>query len=230
MGKFVAITGAPHSGKTTLTVQLGQSIAQQGTSVLIVFCDAHIPPKEYLLKKNEDTSLGELLTATELSSKMLLQAATSITANLAVIGYNKTDLSGDYPMLTNIGVSRFLDKIKSAADVILFDFSAESTLLTQHVSKLADSSVTVLQSTPKSIVWAKRNDGFSAPILVCNDYQHAQAKISPTREHVFVLPHCKELEPHFCTANSFQPVAQKGYLSELHKLQQLLEKEKGCDR
>ncbi len=218
MSNMIAISGSPNSGKTTVAIQLATAFAQDGKTVLLVFCDALIPPKEYLLEDVSETSLGHLITASELSSKMILQSATSVSDNLALLGYNKTDLACDFPSFTKTGVTRFLERITPLADVVIFDLTSEDDLLCLGAKSLATTNITVLDSSPKSMVWAKRNNAFSAAITVINQYKKNQPFPPCAADKLILLPYCEGLNHQFYATEMMKPIQDKAFRAELEKL------------
>ncbi len=220
MSKLIAMTGAPNSGKTSLSIQLGLSLAAEGYSVLLVHCAGELPPKEYLFKRNTDDSLGQLLCAVELSEKMLLQGTTLINENLGVLGYNKGETAKDYPAPTQRGLDQFLDEIERLADYIIFDMQGKEDALFAKIKERDGCAVTVLKPNLKSIAWATHNSGFWADIAVLNDYQKGQVFDTEFTTPPVIVPHSKELHYNFETLCAFQPIKHAAFQKALAQLKE----------
>ena len=222
----------PNSGKTTTATQLGKYISTLGHSVLLVFCDANLPPKEYLMADNEDVSLGSILSAPELSEKMILKATTPINEHLGVIGYKKGEMVSDYPHVTEIAVTRFLEKISNMADYILFDVQNTNDVFSKKIEEVTSATLTVINPNIKSIAYINKKNisnlskGISLisarDIVVINDYKKGDITEIDMRQKNITLPHDKDLKNAFETMELFKPTKNKNYTKEIKKLFGLL--------
>lgn len=154
MGKFICIRGIGGVGKTTLATQLGYHLADHGLQVILVFGNADLPPKEYLLdregQKKEDASLGALLTHYELTSDELYTGVSMLNDNFGVVGYNMGECLSDFPAITAFGKKRFLQCISNMADIVIFDDFHEFFDYSVNI-------VNVLDASAKSASWLRRH-------------------------------------------------------------------------
>ena len=135
-GKAIQVTSAsPGSGKSTLTVLLGRSLAQIGKRVLLVDTDVHHP----MLAKHFDAAcspgLIDVLLTRSLAAKAI--CSTSLpTLNLLPAGNVKEDF--DRELLANGVFNRLLTTWRQQYDFVLLDSGplldvADSAILSRQV-------------------------------------------------------------------------------------------------
>ncbi|MEG1011787.1 MAG: hypothetical protein RSE54_07975 [Ruthenibacterium sp.] len=220
MRNAIAITGAPGSGKTTLAAQLALAVQHTGQGVLVVFCDGHLPPKSYLQPTSgskEIVSLGQLLTATQLSELFLWDAMCPAGENLAAIGYGANETSERYPCITYTGAARLLDMLEKFEGTVVFDCTdALTDVLSQAALKRAEAVVVTLTADAKSAAWHKMQRLPQRTITVLNKVTRGQA--IECFDVAFQLCHVNALAEQFETQCLWEQAKDKAFCKKIQQL------------
>lgn len=224
MSKSIAIMGAPGAGSTSIAATLASFIAQHGeTSVMLVLCDAVLPPKSYLCKLQNAESIGEqMVEAGELHEARLLRAVEPITDYFGVMGYNTGDRRTAFPAPTPGGVEKWCRAVSALADVVLYDIgSAVENTLANYLLNNADDVVTVLSADVKSAAWHKHiGNSLRSDLQVINAVRKGQPLdlFQDFATASFIVPYSSELEADFQTLQLFDPIQERHYKTALETL------------
>lgn len=218
MSNLIAVTGFANSGKTTLSIQLAQCFANDGYSVLLVFCDNELPQKEYLIKDNSDDSLGKLLTASEISEKSIMKAITLISDDFGILGYNKGEKAEDYPTLTKTGIDNFISEISKLCDYAIFDVQNKERLIFTALKSSGAKVVHITESTIKNIVRFKNASALWTDIAVLNNYYKGQVLGTEYVNNGIVVPHSDEVFKNFEDLNAFKIIKDKAYMRAISEI------------
>lgn len=224
MSRAIAVLGAPGAGATTTAVQLAAKLAESNaTTVLLVLCDAVLPPKGYLLADTRAESIGgQLVQAGALGDKELLRAVVPVNDYFGLMGYNVGDNKTTYPAPTKGGCEKWCRALAAQADVILYDLGSRGdTLLAETVLEIADTVVSVLGAEVKSAAWYRHTGkGLDTDIQIIN----RAAKGQPVEVFegaigtFFSLPYSLELERNFETLRLLEPVKDSRYTAALQEV------------
>lgn len=220
MRNAIAITGAPCSGKTTLATQLAFTLQKSGQSVLVVFCNGHLPPKSYLEPTSASTdivSLGQLLTAAQLSELFLWDAMCPAGENLASIGYSANETVSRYPSVTHTGAVRLLDMLEKFEGTVVFDctdFPAD--VFSQAALQRAKAVLVTLTADAKSAAWHKLQRLPQKAVCVLNNVTRGQAV--ECFDTAFQLWHVDALAEQFETLRLWEQAKDKAFCKEMQRI------------
>lgn len=220
MRNAIAITGAPCSGKTMLATQLALTLQKSGHSVLVVFCNGHLPPRSYLQPKNASTdivSLGQLLTAAQLSELFLWDAMCPAGENLASIGYGANETISRYPSGTHTGATRLLDMLEKFEGTVVFDCTDFSVdVFSQAALQRAEAVLVTLTADAKSAAWHKLQRLPQKAVCVLNNVTRGQA--AECFDAAFQLWHVDALAEQFETQQLWLPTKDKAFCKEMQRI------------
>lgn len=220
MRNAIAITGAPCSGKTTLATQLAFTLQKSGQSVLVVFCNGHLPPKSYLEPTSASTdivSLGQLLTAAQLSELFLWDAMCPAGENLAMIGYGAKETASRYPSVTHTGAARLLDMLEKFEGTVIFDCTdAPSDIFSQMALQRAEHILVTLTADAKNAAWHKLQKLPQKAVCVLNNVKRGQA--AECFDAAFQLCHVDALTEQFETKRIWEQAKDKAFCKEMQRI------------
>lgn len=216
--KMISVVGSPCGGKTSVACQLARAYAKKGNRILVVFFDNMNPPFSYLIpsntmKKEQALSLGSILSDYDVTQKKIWKSAcTVMDGKVALLGYLKSDTADTYPMLTEYCIENFLSQIQQAdVDIVIWDFPNASSLLYRQIAALNPYTISVLQSVPKDLSWAVRNDGFNADVIVLNAFIRGQSLSIPNipASKIMSLPWSDKVNYNMASMDAFGSVDGK---------------------
>lgn len=157
MSTLIAVWGSPNSGKTTLTVKLGQFFSKQtDETVYTVFADDTTPalPIIFPSKKADDMfSLGVPLSKVNIETRDIV--ANTVIAkgyeNLGFLGYTDGENRFSYAYSDEEKCEHFLNILKSMCEVVIVDCSSVPNTFSKAAMAMADKVVRVVSPELKSI-------------------------------------------------------------------------------
>ncbi|EOE7347213.1 ParA family protein [Clostridioides difficile] len=170
--KIVAVWGSPGSGKTILSIKLAIELARAKKNVTIVFNDIICPTINTILPgvKNNEKSLGKILSSTNINGEKVLENCTIIEKNkyIAMIGYKQRDNIYSYPEYSVTKVIDFFKVLASITDYIIIDCSSYFFIdqLTSIALEKADTVIRLISPNLKSISYFDSN----LPLLIDNTF------------------------------------------------------------
>ena len=155
MGKIIAVWGSPSSGKSTFSIKLAKELASKKKNVIIVFADNNCPVIPTLIQKENSKSLGNILSAVNLTKSDILKNLYTIDKvnNVTITGYKEYENVYTYPKYDELRVDEFLNTIRLMADYIIIDTSSYfvTDLLSTKSLILADKVIRLITPSLKSM-------------------------------------------------------------------------------
>lgn len=214
MAKMIAVTGAPGSGSTTVSIQLAMKCAEQGETVCIIFCDNRLPPKAYAIKNPKEDSLGKILAAQEITDRLLLSAMDAVSDDVGVLGYCAADHPYSYPEPTAASCQSFLKKASLLVTTLIVDIGSETqTKLSAAAFEQADVVIVCVDGSVKASSWKVRLHRPEKYITVLNDLGKNSAF-----DAEILLPYSADLAQQNEEQAAFRLCRDKKYRSALRKL------------
>lgn len=178
MGKLIAVSGPPSSGKTTVAVKLAQEICT-GAQTIYFSPDQLIPTLGLLFptqKKEDAHSIGTVLDKMPLTISEILSVmqTTKDADDLGYLGYKAGDHPGAYATLTEQRVLELLELLKANSDMLVVDCTRDREDLVSRLSRdHADSVVYVCNPDLRSLLYygtePMRPDGIRLLNILDND-------------------------------------------------------------
>lgn len=179
MGKLIAVSGPPSSGKTTVAVKLAQEICAADTQTIYFSPDMLIPSMGLLFptqKKEDIHSVGTVLDKMPLTMSDILSVmqTTKDADDLGYLGYKSGDHPYAYAALTEKRVLELLDLLKANSDILVVDCTRDRDDLVSKVAcDHADQVVYVCNPDLKSLLYyatePMRDNGIKILNILDND-------------------------------------------------------------
>ena len=216
MAKLLAVIGCPGSGSTTLATQLALYCTKQKETVSLVFADPVLPPKSYLIRNPKQSSLGTLLSSTDLSEKQILSAMDAVTDSLGVLGYACGDRLHHFPAPSSTTCTTLLKKLSLCSDTVIVDIGSRlEDKLAMTALEQADMVVAVIDGTLKSVAWQAILPVFSHGVTVANQLQ---STLTATAD--FLFPYFPDLQQQMQELQGFALFQNKQFLPTMQLLHQ----------
>lgn len=160
MSKVIAVWGSPGSGKTSLSVKLGQEIYNNKKStILLLHPDMSVPVLAVLFpnrKTNELYSIGIPLSKTDISPEEVTAQiiTTKNIQNLGFLGYAAGENKYTYPAPTEDKIKAMLSVLRTLADYVIVDcVSSHGDIISTIVIKEADTILHLSTPDLKSMAY-----------------------------------------------------------------------------
>lgn len=238
MSKIIAVWGAPHSGKTTISVKLAMHIYSKYNAVVTVVCADDISPALPVLfpnkKANEMFSLGVPLSKTEITQNEVLKSVVTVKrkSNLGFLGYIDGDNRFSYPAYDSSKAEALFTVLKGISDIVIVDCTANiQNTLTIATLKHADMVLRIANPDLKSISF------FSSQLPLLNDpiykrdehiiclnsidntiYEPINEASSYFKEVAFSFPFCLGIKKQYVTGTLTENLKDKRFNTVLNKL------------
>ena len=144
-GQVVLITSAgPHSGKTTVSVMLGRSLAQCGKKVLLVDADLRNPSLSKRFGVEHEPGLIASLRSNDVDRAGIFETETS---RLSMIPAGRPTMGSDFELIANGTLVACMAQWRQEYDIIVLDSSpvlpvADARILSHH----ADGTIMVVRA------------------------------------------------------------------------------------
>jgi len=131
MSKMIVIWGSPGSGKTSLSVKLGQEIYNRGKSTVLLFHPDLIIPALALLfphrKASELYSIGVPLSQTDISPEEVTRqiVTTKNMRNFGYLGFTAGENKYTYPSPTEEKTKSLFSVLRELADYVIVDCTSD---------------------------------------------------------------------------------------------------------
>lgn len=138
--KTLVITSTnPSEGKTTVSMQLGKSLAKNGDSVILIDCDLRNPSVQKYVEINENRGLTNVLVNNEPCEEVMIQEDGLNILLSGPIPPNPAELLGSRKM------EEFIERVKQQYEYVLLD-TPPAGMLTDGVilSSIADGTILVI--------------------------------------------------------------------------------------
>lgn len=216
MAKIIPIIGSPGSGCTTIATQLAMQCAANNETVTVIFADPVLPPKSYLIKEVQGESLGNLLSATELSEKQLLLGMDAVSSEIGTIGYVPGDKLYNFPAPSTAACEHLIQKSSMLSDTVILDIGSRlADKLSIVALEQADANVICLDGTLKSVAWQTSLHDISHATVVANALYGTQ-----TAQADIFLPFAADLKQQIENFDCFKLYKEKHYLKSMQELYQ----------
>lgn len=179
MGKLIAVSGPPSSGKTTVAVKLAQEICAGDAQTIYFSPDQLIPSMGLLFptqKKEDVHTIGTVLDKMPLTMSDILSVmqTTKDADDLGYLGYKPGDHPGAYAALTEQRVLELLALLKANSDYLIVDCTRDrDELVSRIVRDYADRIVYVCNPDLRSLLYygtePMRPDGIRLLNILDND-------------------------------------------------------------
>ena len=129
--KIITVWGCPHSGKTTFSLKLGQTLYEKSrATVIVLFCDITTPTLPVLFPNHKTTelySVGTVLAKTDIFANDVVSNLITIKerSNLGFLGYRSKENKYSFPEYDAQKVNELFEAISEVADYIIVDCQTE---------------------------------------------------------------------------------------------------------
>lgn len=230
MGKIIAVSGPPGSGKTTLSVKLAQEIYAATKSQVVYFSpDMLIPTLGVLFptqKKENLKSIGSVLDRIPLTGDDILSvvATTKGMDNLGYLGYRSGEHPYTYSALTENKALELLACLKECSDYLIVDCDRNrDNLISILARSIADHVVYVHNPDLRSLLYYATEPMQECSIKVLNILE--DGVFLPVQEaniHFGKFAHTcaysKAVRVQMLEGELTKYVQDVGYRASLHKL------------
>ena len=223
MAKFIAVCGAPGSGKTSVALKVAQELylLNNRNPVLIFSPDLQVPSLGYIFphrKASELYSIGEVLEQTDVYREDVLKhtVTTKDMEGLGYLGFKAGENKYSYPRPTEDKVRQLFRCMRELADYVVVDCSSDRTdLLSAMARNEADTIIHVTSPNLKTMCYYASNaDQFES----ASNYT---VQVMNIQDHDIYLP-LQEVNNHFKGIPYMLPYAhdikQQAITGELSKL------------
>lgn len=230
MGKIIAVSGPPCSGKTTVSVKLAQEIHAATKSRVIYFSpDMLIPTLGVLFpteKKESLRSIGSVLDRIPLTEDDILSvmATTKGTDNLGYLGYRSGEHPYTYPTLTENKALELLTSLKGCSDYLIIDCERNrDDLISILARSIADHVVYVHNPDIRSLLYYATEPMSPSTVKVLNILEEGVfLPIQEAKIHFGKFPHTftysKAVREQMLEGEMTKYVRDAGYRAAMHKL------------
>ena len=198
MSKFIAVCGAPGSGKTSVTLKVAQELYHltDRAPILVFSPDLQAPSLGYLFphkKASELYSVGKVLEQTDVYREDVLKhtVTTKDMEGLGYLGFKAGENKYSYPRPTEDKVRQLFRCMRELADFVIVDCSSDRTdLLSAMARNEADVVLQVTSPTLKTMCYyASNEDQFESA-------NNCMIRVMNIQDHDIYLP-LQEVDHHF---------------------------------
>lgn len=230
MGKIIAVSGPPCSGKTTVSVKLAQEIyAVTKSRVIYLSPDTLIPTLGVLFptqKKENLRSIGSVLDKIPLTGDDILSvmATTKEMNNMGYLGYRSGEHPYTYPALTENKALELLATLKECCDYLIVDCDRNRDDLVSILTRsVADRVVYVHNPDLRSLLYYATEPMSTSAIKVLNILEDGVfLPIQEAKAHfgrfAHTLTYSKAVREQMLEGELIKYVQDVGYRTSLHKL------------
>lgn len=230
MGKIIAVSGPPSSGKTTVSVKLAQEIYAATKSSIIYFSpDMLIPALGVLFptqKKENLHSIGSVLDRIPLTKDDILSvmATTKEMDNLVYLGYRSGEHPYSYPALTENKALELLASLRDGCDYLIVDCDRNRDNLVSLLARsIADHVVYVYNPDIRSLLYYATEPMVESSVKVLNILEgDVFLPIQEANIHfgkfAYTCAYSKAVREQMLEGELTKYVQDVGYRASLHKL------------
>ena len=132
--QILAVWGSSGSGKTVTAIKLAKEIAERKKNVLLLLCDDICPalPTIFKSKSPVDVSIGEVLTAPNITQEVILKNCVSFDKNpyISLLGYKAGENPFSYAEFKKDRAVDLLVLLRHIVDYVVIDCSS---ILTESI-------------------------------------------------------------------------------------------------
>lgn len=197
MGKLIAVSGPPASGKTTVAINLAQEVYAATKQRVIYFSPDKLIPALGILFPTRDRdkmySIGSALENVNLAFTDILAvlATTKDMDNFGYLGYKSGDGPFSYPDLSENKVITLLTLLKENCDYLFVDCDRDRNDLVSLLARgIADEVICLINPDVKSFLYyateIKPEHFIQVLNLTCND---VLLPVGDTKSHFGQIPY-----------------------------------------
>lgn len=197
MGKFIAVCGAPNSGKTVTAIKLAQEIYEETKARVLFFSpDLSVPLMGYLFphcKESDLYSVGKALDQTDIYKEDILRRIVTVKTmmNFGYLGFKAGENKYTYPRPTEDKVLQLFSCMRELAEYVIVDcVSDPSDLMSAMAKSEADTIVQIVSPDLKCMTYYCSNAEQFAAI------SDRSVKVMTIGEKDMFLP-TEEIAAHF---------------------------------
>ena len=231
MCKFIAVCGAPGSGKTSVALKLAQELYHltNRAPILVFSPDLQVPSLGYIFphrKASELYSIGKVLEQTDVYREDVLKhtVTTKEMEGLGYLGYKAGENKYSYPRPTEDKVQQLVRCMRELADFVIVDCSSDRTdLLSAMARNEADVVLQVTSPTLKTMCYYASNaDQFESLSNSALQIMNIQDKdiylpLQEVNNHFkgipYMLPYCQGIKQQAITGTLSQMLSDRSYRS-----------------
>ena len=231
MCKFIAVCGAPGSGKTSVALKLAQELYHltDRAPILVFSPDLQVPSLGYIFphrKASELYSIGKVLEQTDVYREDVLKhtVTTKEMEGLGYLGYKAGENKYSYPRPTEDKVQQLFSCMRELADFVIVDCSSDRTdLLSAMARNEADVVLQVTSPTLKTMCYYASNaDQFESLSNSALQIMNIQDKdiylpLQEVNNHFkgipYMLPYCQGIKQQAITGTLSQMLTDRAYRS-----------------
>lgn len=143
--QILAVWGSPSSGKTITSIKIARELSLSSKNVVVVFCDTVCPtlPTVLKTKKPIEGSMGEVLTAPNVTQELILKNSTcpDKNPNISFLGYKAGENVFTYAEYAKERAVDMLVLLRHIADYVVVDCASSLTdsILSTAAIEVADT-------------------------------------------------------------------------------------------
>lgn len=244
--KIIAVWGNPNSGKTTLAAKIANELSKKKKNVILVLCDNITPTVSTILPLTDakNQSLGELLSAIQITQESILQKSITLGKNeyLSIIGYLHGENERTYAKYSKERVVDLFILLKHLADYIIIDCSSliSYDILSRTALELADKVIRLISPDLKAISFydscmpqlAERKYNLQNHMKVLSNVKYTMPKDSVANKFGGVLlevPFTEEIEKQYLEGRLFDSLVDKKSEDYVKSINEILASIEGED-
>lgn len=230
MSKVITISGGNKSGKTSLSIKLGNMLCKKGFEVIILSPDYVVPSVSLLTAKDYDNkSLSTLLTSDLLTEDLVLKNLVPLyDKGLFLIGFNAKENFSSFETPNHDRVYFLVEKLSSLCDFLIVDtmtmFFADKISL--YCIDNADKNILLFNTYIDNQNFLLSNYELLTKNIDTNDcirilHNKENGSCYDIYDYEYVLPVADELSKQFNDSKLLKPlITKKGkeYMATLNKI------------
>jgi MinD-like ATPase involved in chromosome partitioning or flagellar assembly len=236
--KIIAVWGSPSSGKTITSMKLARELEAKKKNVIIICADLFCPVLSTVMPSVDVKSrtLGSLLSKPHIKQLDIMQTAIPYPKHehIALIGYKNGDNIFTYSEFLAERVAEFISQLRQVTDYVIIDCSSVLTEdgFTTIALQQADKVLRLCNADLKAFSYFSSHlPLISRAKFKSKDHIKVLSNVKPGQEEntfrsvygdvEYTLPHVKEIEPQFYSAELLDALSgktAKKYNAEIKKM------------
>ena len=199
--QLLAVWGSSNSGKTVTAIKLAKALSNRKKNVMLILCEDICPvlPTVYKSKDTVEVSLGEVLSAPNITQEVILRNCLTLEKNpyLSVLGYKAGENPFSYAEYNKERAIDLLVLLRHIVDYVVIDCSSILTenIISTAALEVADKVLRLGSCDLKSISY------FTSILPLISDSKFDAEK------HFKVLSHIRQFQNSEEYKNAFSGVS-----------------------
>ena len=242
--QLLAVWGSSNSGKTVTAIKLAKALSNRKKNVMLILCDDICPvlPTVYKSKDTVEISLGEVLSAPNISQEVILRNCVTLDKNqyLSVLGYKAGENPFSYAEYNKERAIDLFVLLRHIVDYVVIDCSSILTenIISTAALEVADEVLRLGSCDLKSISYFKSilplisDSKFDAEkhlkvLSHVRQFQNSEEYRNAFSGVSYSLPYVRSLEEQCETLALFEDLTDKGATGYEAAIKEIIKEEFG---